>query len=415
MVKTRKSALLFIFITVVLDVVGLGIIIPVMPSLIQELTGGTISEASEYGGLLMFSYASTQFFFAAALGNLSDRFGRRPVLLISLLGFCANYILIGLAPSIFWLFAGRLIAGITGASHTVAAAYIADVSPQDQRAQNFGLLGAAFGLGFIIGPVLGGVLGHYGPRVPFFAAAGLTLLNFLYGLLVVPESLPIEKRRRFEWRNANPVGSFRHIRRFPAIGTLVVCIALVNVAAHAVQSTWPYYTMERYQWNERMVGLSLGFIGLLLAIVQAGLLRIIIPKIGIQRSVIVGLSLYTISLPVMGLAFQPWILYLASIPYVLAGIGGPAIQGIISNHVPPTEQGQIQGGLTSVISLTAVVGPPMMTWLFAFFTSKEGLIYLPGAPFLFGGVLTGISVLLAFNHFRREKLGNAARIDSREQ
>src|SRR5690554_2077046 len=190
MAKTKKSALLFIFITVVLDVIGLGIIIPVMPSLIQELTGGTISDASKYGGWLMFAYASTQFFFASVLGNLSDRYGRRPVLLISLLGFCVNYILIGLAPTIFWLFAGRLVAGITGASHTVAAAYIADVSPPEKRAQNFGLLGAAFGLGFIIGPVLGGVLGYYGPRIPFFAAAGLTFVNFLYGYFVVPESLP---------------------------------------------------------------------------------------------------------------------------------------------------------------------------------------------------------------------------------
>lgn len=403
MARTKNTALIFIFITVVLDVVGLGIIIPVMPSLIQELTGGTISDASKYGGWLMFAYASTQFFFASVLGNLSDRFGRRPVLLLSLLGFGINYVLIGLAPSVFWLFAGRLVAGITGASHTVAAAYIADVSPPEKRAQNFGLLGAAFGLGFIIGPVLGGLLGHYGPRIPFFAAAGLTFVNVLYGYFVVPESLPVEKRRRFEWRNANPIGSFRHIRRFPAIVPLVACVALVNVAAHAVQSTWPYYTMERYQWNERMVGLSLGFIGLLLAIVQAGLLRIIIPKIGVQRSVLVGLSLYTISLPIMGLAFEPWILYIASVPYVLAGIGGPAIQGIISNHVPATEQGQIQGGLASVISLTAVFGPPMMTWLFAYFTSDESFIYLPGAPFIFGGLLTAISVILAVNHFRKSE------------
>jgi len=401
--QRKKSALLFIFITVVIDVIGLGIIIPVTPSLIQELTGGTISDASEYGGWLMFSYASTQFFFASVLGNLSDRFGRRPVLLLSLLGFAVNYLLIGLAPSILWLFVGRLIAGVTGASHTVAAAYIADVSPPDKRAQNFGLLGAAFGLGFIIGPVLGGLLGYYGPRIPFFAAAGLSLLNFIYGYFVVPESLAKDKRRPFKWAKANPVGSFRHIRRFPEIGVLVVCIALVNLAAHAVQSTWPYYTMERYQWNERMVGISLGFIGLLLAIVQAGLLRVIIPRIGSERSVIVGLSLYTISLPIMAFAFEPWILYMASIPYVLAGIGGPAIQGIISNRVPSTEQGQIQGGLTSVISLTAVFGPPMMTGLFAVFTGVNHPVYFPGAPFLMGGLLAGISVILAVNHFRVKK------------
>lgn len=402
MVKAKSSALLFIFITVVIDVVGLGIIIPVMPSLIQELTGGSISDASRHGGLLMFAYAFTQFFFASVLGNLSDRFGRRPVLLLSLFGFCVNYLLMGFAPTLLWLFIGRLVAGVTGASHTVAAAYIADVSPQDKRAQNFGLLGAAFGLGFIIGPVLGGLLGHYGPRIPFFAAAGLSLLNFIYGYFIVPESLPEDKRRPFDWRKANPIGSFRHIKKFPQIVSLVICIALVNIAAHAMQSTWSYYTMERYQWNERMVGISLGFIGLLLAIVQAGLLRIIIPRIGEKKSVLIGLSLYTISLPVMAFAFEPWILFVASIPYVLGGIGGPAIQGLISNQVPASEQGQIQGGLTSVISLTAVIGPPIMTWLFAYFTSELSPIYLPGAPFLLGGILTGASVTLAAWHFKNK-------------
>lgn len=398
-----RSALLFIFITVVIDVIGLGIIIPVTPTLIQELTGGTISDASKYGGWLMFAYASTQFFFASVLGNLSDRFGRRPVLLLSLLGFSVNYALMGLAPTILWLFFGRLVAGITGASHTVAAAYIADVSPSHKRAQNFGLLGAAFGVGFIIGPVLGGLLGQYGPRIPFFAAAALSLINVIYGYFVVPESLAKENRRPFNWRKANPVGSFKHIRRFPQIITLVVCIGLVNLAAHSVQSTWPYYTMERYQWDERMVGLSLGFIGLLLAIVQAGLLRIIIPKIGVERSALIGLSLYTIALPLMAFAFEPWILFVASVPYVMAGIGGPAIQGIISNSIPSTEQGQIQGGLTSVISLTAVFGPPMMTWLFAYFTGPTAPIYFPGAPFLMGGLLTAISVVLAYHHFRVKK------------
>lgn len=398
-----RGALFFIVVTVVIDVIGLGIIIPVMPTLIQELTGGTLSEASTYGGWLMFAYAFTQFFFASVLGNLSDRLGRRPVLLISLLGFCVNYALMGLAPSVAWLFAGRLVAGITGASHTVAAAYIADVSPPDRRAQNFGLLGAAFGIGFIIGPVIGGLLGHYGPRVPFFAAAVLSLINCVYGFFVVPESLPPEKRRPFSWRKANPVGSFRHIQKFPEIGTLVVCIALVNIAAHAVQSTWSYYTMERYGWTEGMVGISLGFMGLLAAIVQAGLLRIIIPKIGAERSVLLGLSLYTAALPLMAFAVDPWILFVAAVPYVFAGIGGPAIQSIISNRVPSSEQGQIQGGLTSVISLTAIIGPPMMTALFSHFTRTEGMIYFPGAPFLLGSVLTATSVVLAIGYLRSSR------------
>ncbi|HMR18118.1 MAG TPA: TCR/Tet family MFS transporter, partial [Sphingobacterium sp.] len=279
--KSKSSGLLFIFITVVIDSVGLGIIIPVMPKLIQELIHGDISQASQYGGWLIFAYAITQFFFASVLGNLSDKFGRRPVLLLSLLGFCINYLFMGFAPSIVWLFVGRLVAGITGASHTVAAAYIADSSTPQNKAQNFGLLGAAFGLGFIIGPVLGGILGHYGSRVPFFAAAGLCLFNFVYGYFVVPESLDRNLRRPFDWKKANPIGTFLHLKSYPRTTALVICIFLINLAANAVHSTWAYYTMEKLGWTERAVGLSLGFIGTLLMIVQAGLIRVIIPKLGL--------------------------------------------------------------------------------------------------------------------------------------
>ena len=398
-----KAGLLFIFITVVLDSIGLGIIIPVMPALIQELIHGDLSQASSYGGWLTFSYAFTQFFFAAVLGNLSDHYGRRPVLLCSLFGFTINYLIIGFAPSIFWLFLGRLVAGITGASHTVAAAYIADVSTKENKAQNFGLLGAAFGLGFIIGPVLGGVIGHYGPRYPFFAAAGLTFLNFLYGYFIIPESLPKENRRKFHWRNANPIGSFRHLNRYPQILPLVVCIFLLNVAAHAVQSTWSYFTMEKFQWDERMVGYSLGFIGVLLTIVQAGLIRLIIPKFGIAKSIVLGLLLNCFSLFAMGTVQSTEMLFGVSVFYVFAGIAGPAIQSSISNQTPANEQGQIQGGLTCLISLTAIIGPLIMTSLFSYFTQKNGPVYLPGAPFYLGGLLALIAALIAINYFRKTK------------
>lgn len=396
-----QTGLLFIFITVVLDSIGLGIIIPVMPALIRELIHGDLSQASAYGGWLTFCYAFMQFFFAAILGNLSDHYGRRPVLLCSLFGFTINYLLIGFAPSIFWLFVGRLVAGVTGASHTVAAAYIADVSTKENKAQNFGLLGAAFGLGFIIGPVIGGILGHYGPRVPFFAAAGLTFLNFLYGYFVVPESLPKEHRRNFRWINANPIGSFRHIKKYPIIMPLVVCIFLINIAAHAVQSTWSYFTMEKFQWNERMVGYSLGVIGILLTIVQAGLIRVIIPKLGLAKSIVTGLFLNCISLFAFGIVDTTLLLFVTSIFYVFAGIAGPAMQSSISNHTPANEQGQIQGGLTSIISLTAIIGPLVMTSLFSFFTKKNGPMYLPGAPFYLGSLLALIAVIIAINYFRQ--------------
>lgn len=399
-VKRKSSGLLFIFITVVIDSVGLGIIIPVMPKLIQELIGGDISQASQYGGWLVFSYAITQFFFASVLGNLSDRYGRRPILLISLLGFCLNYLLMGFAPSILWLFIGRLIAGITGASHTVAAAYIADRSTPQNKAQNFGLLGAAFGLGFIIGPVLGGVLGHYGPRVPFFAAAGLCFLNFVYGYFVVQESLDKALRRPFQWRKANPIGTFMHLRAYPQTTALIVCIFLINMAANAVHSTWSYYTMEKFGWTERAVGLSLGFVGALLMVVQAGLIRVIIPKLGLAKSILVGIILYVVSLPLYGVATETWMLYAISIPYVLAGIAGPAIQGYISNQIPTNEQGQIQGGITSVISLTAIIGPLLMTGLFYQFSKSDATVYFPGIPFLLGGVLALIALIIAIIYFR---------------
>lgn len=404
--KNKTSAgLFFIFITVVIDTIGLGIIIPVMPKLIQELIHGDISEASQYGGWLVFAYAFTQFFFASVLGSLSDRFGRRPVLLISLFGFCINYLLMGFAPSMFWLFMGRLIAGVTGASHTVAAAYIADISTPQNKAQNFGLLGAAFGVGFIIGPVLGGLLGHYGARVPFFAAALLSFLNFIYGYFIVPESLKPELRRAFNWRLANPIGTFVHINKYPIILPLIICIFLINMAAHSVQSTWSYYTMEKFHWNERMVGISLGFIGILLMIVQAGLIRLILPKIGLRWAIVLGILLYTISLPLYGLSTETWMLFAISIPYVLAGIAAPSLQSYVSNLVPQNEQGQIQGGITCVISLTAIIGPLMMTSLFSHFSRKGTPIYFPGAPFFVAGLLALTALIIAVRYFKRIKAG----------
>lgn len=403
MSNNASKGLFFIFLTVLIDVIGLGIIIPVMPKLIEELIGGTLSDASRYGGLLMLSYAATQFLFAPVLGNLSDRYGRRPILLFSLVGFSINYLLMGLAPSMMWLFVGRFIAGITGASYTVASAYIADISTAEKKAQNFGLLGAAFGLGFIVGPLLGGVLGHYGARIPFYAAAILSFLNFLYGYFIIPESLKKEDQRAFEWRNANPIGAFKQLAKYPHLKALLICIFLINVASHAVQSTWSYYTMERYQWDERMVGVSLGFVGVLVAIVQAGLIRIIIPKLGVEKSILLGSALFIIALPMMGFAYTPLLLFIAIVPYVFAGIVGPAIQSLISNETPQNEQGQIQGGLTSIISLTAIVGPPVMSWLFAHFTDKKEALYIPGAPFFLGFLLTFISFIIAVYYFRNKK------------
>jgi DHA1 family tetracycline resistance protein-like MFS transporter len=402
MKSTTSKGLLFIFITVVIDSIGLGIIIPVMPKLIQELIHGDLSQASKYGGWLVFVYAFAQFFFASVLGNLSDKYGRRPVLLFSLFGFCINYILTGLAPSILWLFIGRLVAGVTGASHTVAAAYIADISTPQKKAQNFGLLGAAFGLGFILGPVIGGVLGQYGSRIPFYAAAGLCLLNGIYGYFVIPESLKPENRRPFKWKNANPIGAFLHIKSYPQILSLIICIFLINIAANAVQSTWSYYTMEKFNWDEKMVGLSLGFVGTLLMIVQAGIIRIIIPKFGLQKSILLGISLYILAYSLFGIATESWMMFAISIFYVSAGIAGPALQSYISDCVPQNEQGQIQGGITSVISLTSIIGPLVMTSLFSFFSRKTAQLYFPGAPFIVAAILSILTLSIAIAYFRKK-------------
>jgi DHA1 family tetracycline resistance protein-like MFS transporter len=395
MKTNRKAALGFIFITLLLDVIGFGIIIPVFPKLISGLIDGDLSQASLYGGWLMFAFSVTQFFFSPVLGNLSDRYGRRPVLLISLFGFGLDYLLLALAPTIGWLFLGRVIAGITGASMTTASAYIADISEPEKRAQNFGLVGAAFGLGFIIGPVIGGVLGQFGARVPFYAAAVLTLLNWLYGYFILPESLDREHRRPFDFRRANPVGSLLQIKRYPVISGLVGCLIFIYIAAHATQSTWSFYTMEKFGWNEAWVGYSLGFIGLLVAVIQGGLIRYINPKLGARNAIYVGLGLYTLGFFLFAYAREGWMMFVFLVPYCLGGIAGPALQGIISGEVPPNEQGELQGALTSLVSATSIVGPPLMTQLFAFFTSSAAPVYFPGAPFLMGAVLTLISLLLA--------------------
>lgn len=395
MTVKRSAALSFIFVTVLIDVIGFGIIIPVMPKLIEHLTGKGLSEASQYGGWLLFAFAATQFFCSPIVGGLSDRYGRRPVLLLALLGFGIDYLFLAFAPTIEWLFIGRVIAGATGASMTTATAYIADVSEPEKRAQNFGLIGAAFGLGFIIGPVIGGLFSHWGPRAPFLAAAALTFINVLYGYFILPESLLPENRRAFDWKRANPQGSLMHLWRYPVVTGLIASLVLIYIAAHSVQSTWSYFTMLKFKWNETWVGYSLGFVGLLIALVQGLLIRIAIPKLGQKWSIYTGLLLYTFGLLLFAFTNKGWMMFVFLVPYCMGGICGPALQGVISSQVPPSEQGELQGALTSLISATAIIGPLVMTNLFAWFTKPGAPVYFPGAPFLAGAVLTFTSILLS--------------------
>lgn len=403
MAQQRNPALIFIFITLLIDVTGLGIIIPVIPALIKELTGGSTSDAATYGGWLISSYAVMQFFFAPILGGLSDRFGRRPILLASLFGFGLDYLFVAFAPTIGWLFVGRIIAGILGASFTTAGAYIADISTPENRGQNFGIIGAAFGLGFIIGPVIGGLLGGLGTRIPFMVAAGLALLNWLYGYFILPESLKPENRRRFEWTRANPIGTLVKLFDYPVIAGLFIALALVYVSAHAVQSNWSYYTIEKFHWTEALIGISLGVVGVVSAIVQGGLIRVIIPKLGNERSVYFGLGLYAIGLVLYAFASHGWMMYAITVVYCFGGIAGPALQGIMSGVVPPNAQGELQGGFTSMMSITSIFGPLLMNGLFAFFTTPQAPFYFPGAAMLLGAILTLIASLLARRTLKANK------------
>ena len=400
----NQAALGFIFITMLIDVIGWGIIIPVIPGLIEELIQGDISEAAKVGGWITFAYAITQFIFAPLIGNLSDQFGRRPIILISLLGFTLDYILLALAPSITWLFIGRIIAGITGASITTASAYIADISTIENRAKNFGMIGAAFGLGFIIGPVIGGLLGQYGARVPFYATAALCFLNFLYGYFILPESLPKEKRSLLNLKKANPIGSFLHLKKYPKLIGLASSMFLLYVASHAIQSNWSFFTMYKFNWDEKMVGISLGVIGLFVALVQGVLIRWVNPWLGNEKSIYAGFFLYSLGMLLFTFANQSWMMFIFLIPYCLGGIAGPALQAVISIQVPETEQGKIQGTLTSLMSASAIVGPPLMTGIFYYFTKEQTPFEFAGAPFLLASILMTISALMAYYSFRKDSL-----------
>ncbi|QJD97934.1 TCR/Tet family MFS transporter [Mucilaginibacter robiniae] len=397
----RPAALGFIFVTIFIDTLGLGIIIPVLPKLLEQLGHINVSTATQYSGYLTFTYATMQFIFSSVLGNLSDRFGRRPVLLFSLLGFGIDYLFMAFAPTVAWLFIGRTIAGITGASNTTATAYIADVSTGDKRAANFGLVGAATGLGFIMGIGLGGYIGALGIRIPFMAAAGLALLNAVYGFFVLPESLPVENRRSFNWKRANPLGSLKRLSLFPAIGGLVSAFTLVYIAQKAVESVLPFFLVEKFKWSLSSIS-SLGiFIGVLLIGIQGFLIRWLIPKFGQEKNIVAGLLFYATGLALIAFASHGWLMYIYMIFYCLGGISGPALQGMITSQVPANEQGELQGALTSLTSITTIIGPLLMTSIFAHFTNPKTHLQFPGAPYLLGALLMLISTFIAISNFKK--------------
>lgn len=388
------SAVLFIFTTVLLDTVGFGIILPVLPALIVQLTGEGLSRASEYGGWLWFVYAVMQFFCAPVLGNLSDRFGRRPVILFALSALGVDYLIMGLAPTLAWLFVGRTVAGMAGASFTPAYAYLADVSPPQRRAQNFGLVGAAFGMGFIIGPAVGGLLGTLGPRAPFFAAAGLSLLNFVFGLFVLPESLPLERRRPFDLKRANPLGTLVHLRRYPAVIGLAGALFLWQVGHQVLPSTWAFYTMFQFGWSEAQVGASLAFVGVIMAISTGGLTRLLVPRLGERKAALAGLLSGAAAFLGYAFATQGWMMYAWMVAWLFAGLVHPSMNAIMSRLVAADAQGELQGGVASLFSISAIVGPLLMTQVFGAFSAATARWHFPGAAFLCAAALAACAALL---------------------
>ncbi len=387
--RDSKLTLVFILTTILLDMVGLGIILPVLPELILQLTGDTVAQGAVLGGYLVFVYALMQFIFSPILGNLSDRFGRRPVLLLSLLGLTIDYLLMGFAPSIGWLFLGRLLAGISGAAVSTATAYIADITPPEKRSQRFGLIGAAFGLGFIIGPVVGGELGEFSPRAPFYAAAALAFANLLFGLFVLPESLTMRNRRRFDFKRANPFGAILAFRRYPAVLWLLGALFLFAMAGQSYPSVWNFFTIERFQWSSSQIGRSLAVFGILFALIQGFLIGHVIRRFG--ESVTVMLGMLAGAIAFFGTAFihTPVGLYGYLVVGAFTGLAGPAINGLMSRQLPDNTQGELQGAINAANSLTAIIGPVAATQLFSFFTtSPRAPSYFPGVPFFAAGILT---------------------------
>jgi DHA1 family tetracycline resistance protein-like MFS transporter len=380
--SSRPAAVIFIFVTVVLDVLALGIIIPVLPKLVENFLGGDTARAAEMFGLFGTVWALMQFIFSPVLGALSDQYGRRRVILISCFGLGIDYIFMASAPTLWLLFIGRIISGITGASFTAAGAYIADITPPEKRAAGFGMIGAAWGLGFVLGPALGGILGGIDTRLPFWVAAGLTLLNAMYGLFVLPESLSVELREKFSWKRANPLGSLKLLRSHPELFRLATVNGFFYLAHQVLPSVFVLYASFRYGWNEETVGLTLALLGVCGMIVQGGIVKRVVADFGERHTLLAGLLFGMCGFAIYGLAPTGIIFWLGIPVFSMAGLYGPSSQGLMTRHVQPSQQGQLQGANNSIMGVAGVIGPGIFTLTFASFIGAQGDWHLPGAPFL---------------------------------
>lgn len=403
MATPRTASVAFILVVLLLDTLGIGLIIPVLPRLMDEIIEGDLADASRYYGALVALYSAMQFIFAPIIGALSDRFGRRVVILSSLVGAALNYLLLAFAPNLAWLVVGRVIAGITGASFSAATAYIADVTPSEKRASAFGLIGAAFGLGFIIGPALGGVLGDVDLRLPFLVAAALNGLNVVYGIFVLPESLAREHRRPFSLRRANSFAALKNLTRSPILLGLTGTLVCGYTAQMILQCVWALHTQARFGWTPLDIGISLAVVGVASAAVQAGLVRVAIPRLGERRAVLVGLVFSVTGYAAMASATSGWMMYVLIFPFAIGGLAGPATQAILTREVGASEQGELQGTLASLQSLTAIAGPLLATALFAQFAPETAVPRIPGAAFYAAALLNAIGFMLAWRLFARLK------------
>src|SRR5688572_8160109 len=403
-------AVAFVAITVLLDMIGFGLILPIMPTLLMELTGEGVSRAAIYGGWLAFVYAVMQFLFAPILGNLSDRFGRRPVLLAAIAALGIDYLILGFAPNLAWLFLGRAIAGIAGASFTPAYAYVADITPPERRAQNFGIVSGAFGVGFIVGPALGGLLGGLGPRAPFFAAAGLSLANLAYGYFVLAESLPRERRRAFAWRRANPLGTLLQMRKQPVVLGLLGALFLWMVAHQVMPATWTFYTTFRFGWSEAMIGWSLALAGLVMATSQATLLRFLVPRLGERRTALIGIAIAALGYLGYATATASWMMFAWLATWFFGAIVMPSTNALMSHRVAADAQGELQGAVASLYSLSSIVGPPLMAQLFGRFSAPDAPVHLPGAAFIAAALLAMASLVIYWLATREPRTAAASAV-----
>lgn len=409
-----RLTLACILVTILLDMIGVGIIVPVLPRLLEDLTGGGIADAAVIGGYLVFVYASMQFIFSPILGNLSDRFGRRPVLLCSLLGLTFDYLMMSIAPVVWYLFVGRVIAGIAGAAVATATAYMADITPPHKRTHRFGLIGAAFGLGFIIGPVVGGELGEFGPRVPFYAAAGLAFANFLFGLFVLPESLPRHSRRKFDIRRANPFGAAMALRQYPVVLWLLAVLFFFSLAAQALPTVFSYFTVEVFHFTSSNIGRALGAFGIGFAICQALLVGPMVKSLGEPPVALLGLLAAIVAFAGVAFTDQVFFLYTFIMVGAISGLAAPAINGVLSRQVPDNAQGELQGAVNAANSLATIIGPLAATQIFSYFTSAPSSPgYFPGAPFVAAAFCVTLALVLFATAAWRFELGHRPSLANR--